>query len=157
MNIINWNIGNKFQWNFNQNSNFSHEFSFKKMHLKMLSAKWRLLHLGVNALMRHEHWFRRWLGAIQQQAITWVNVDPDLCHHMASLGHSELKQTMIKFDCNFRSEKCIWRNAMSGDHFLQTPSQWQMMLQYNVSHWLGPYTKWSLCKMAWLEISSVRI
>ena len=25
-----------------------------------------------------------------QQAITWVNVDPDLCCHMASLGHNVL-------------------------------------------------------------------
>ena len=29
-------------------------------------------------------------GAIRQQAITWANVDPDLCHHMVSLGHNEL-------------------------------------------------------------------
>ena len=25
-----------------------------------------------------------------QQAITWANVDPDLCRHMASLGPNEL-------------------------------------------------------------------
>ena len=30
------------------------------------------------------------LGAVRQQAITWANVDPDLCCHMASLGHNEL-------------------------------------------------------------------
>ena len=29
-------------------------------------------------------------GAIRQQAYTWTNVDPDLCHHMVSLGHNEL-------------------------------------------------------------------
>ena len=34
--------------------------------------------------MTSQHWFRQWLG------ITRVNVDPDLCHHMASLGHNEL-------------------------------------------------------------------
>ena len=28
--------------------------------------------------------------AVRQQAITWANVDPDLCCHMASLGHNEL-------------------------------------------------------------------
>ena len=28
--------------------------------------------------------------AVRQQAITWANVDPDLCHHMASLGYYEL-------------------------------------------------------------------
>ena len=31
-----------------------HEFSFKKMHLKMLSAKWRLFGLGLNVL--HDKW-----------------------------------------------------------------------------------------------------
>ena len=31
-----------------------------------------------------------WLGAVRQQAITWAIVDPDLCRHMASLGHNEL-------------------------------------------------------------------
>ena len=31
---------------------------------------------------------RAWCG--HQQAITWANVDPDLCRHMASLGHNEL-------------------------------------------------------------------
>ena len=37
-----------------------------------------------------QHLLRWWLVAIKQQAITWVNVDQDLCHHMASLGHKEL-------------------------------------------------------------------
>ena len=41
-------------------------------------------------LMRSQHWFRWWLGTVRQQAITWANVDPDLCCHMASPGHSEL-------------------------------------------------------------------
>ena len=33
-------------------------------------------------------WCRR--AAVRQQAITWGHVDPDLCRHMALLGHSEL-------------------------------------------------------------------
>ena len=32
--------------------------------------------------MISQHWFRWWLGAVRQQAITWVNVDPDLCRHI---------------------------------------------------------------------------
>ena len=38
------------------------------------------------------HWWQvniasgKWLGAATQQAITWANVDPDLCGHIASLG-----------------------------------------------------------------------
>ena len=34
--------------------------------------------------------FRQWLGAVRQQAITWTNIDLDLCHHMASQDHNEL-------------------------------------------------------------------
>ena len=41
--------------------------------------------------MKTQWWLRWWLGAIRQQAITWANVDPDLCHHMASLSQNELK------------------------------------------------------------------
>ena len=41
-------------------------------------------------LMISQHWFRKWLVAVRQQAITWANGDPDLCRHMASLGPNEL-------------------------------------------------------------------
>ena len=34
---------------------------------------------------------------VRQQAITWANVDPDLCRHMASLGPSELNKIWMKF------------------------------------------------------------
>ena len=35
----------------------------------------------------------------RQQAITWANVNPVLCHHMASLGHKEsMKNRQTKFD-----------------------------------------------------------
>ena len=37
--------------------------------------------------MISQHWFK---GAIRQQTITWTNVDPDLYHHVATLGHNEL-------------------------------------------------------------------
>ena len=43
------------------------------------------------SLMISQHRLRQWLGAVRQQAIiTWANVDPDLCRHMASLGHNVL-------------------------------------------------------------------
>ena len=38
--------------------------------------------------MISQHWFRQWLGAVRQQAITLANVD--LCRHVASVGHNEL-------------------------------------------------------------------
>ena len=40
--------------------------------------------------MISQHWFRQWLGAVRQQAITWANVDLVPCRHMASSGHNEL-------------------------------------------------------------------
>ena len=39
-------------------------------------------------LMISQHWFRWWLGAVRQQAITWANVDLVPCRHMASPGHN---------------------------------------------------------------------
>ena len=36
-------------------------------------------------------------------AITWANVDPDLCRHMAALGHNDLK---INAECIDKSNKC---------------------------------------------------
>ena len=35
-----------------------HIFSFKKMHLKMSSAKWRLFGLGLNELSKHKTWIK---------------------------------------------------------------------------------------------------
>ena len=43
-------------------------------------------------LMISQHWFRYWLGAVRQQAITWANVDPVFCRQMAPLGPNELMQ-----------------------------------------------------------------
>ena len=47
------------------------------------------------------------------------------------------------------SFSCLRPLAMHGitirDHFVNAPSQWEMMLQCNIiSHWLGSFTKWSL-------------
>ena len=39
-----------------------------------------------------QYWFREWLGAARQQAINWGYDGQDLCHHISSLGHNELKK-----------------------------------------------------------------
>ena len=39
-------------------------------------------------LMTTQHWFRWWLGAIRQEAITWANVNPD--RFISSYGFSRL-------------------------------------------------------------------
>ena len=36
---------------------------------------------------------------ISQQAITWANIDPDICCPMVSLGHNELKQSANHYAC----------------------------------------------------------
>ena len=41
-------------------------------------------------LIISQHWFRWWLGAVKQQAITWTSVDQDLQRQMVSLGPNEL-------------------------------------------------------------------
>ena len=46
--IVNKTLGNKIQWNFNQNSNIF----IKKMHLKMSSGKWHLFCLCLNVLIK---------------------------------------------------------------------------------------------------------
>ena len=41
--------------------------------------------------------------------------------------------------------------AMSRDHFVHAPSQWETMLHCNVvSHWLGSHKKWSLDEIYFL-------
>ena len=36
-----------------------------------------------------QHWFRHLHGTVRQQAITWPNVDPDLCRYTVSPGHND--------------------------------------------------------------------
>ena len=37
----------------------------------------------------------KWLGGVYQQAITWANIDPDLCHQIGSPDHNELNCTRL--------------------------------------------------------------
>ena len=77
-------------------------------------------------LMISQHWCRWWLGAIRHHAITWANVDPDLCCHMASLDHNELVHEgycsllVSNWDrvesCERICILCPWQNTM----------EWQM-------------------------------
>ena len=78
-----------------------------------------------NLLMISQHWFRYWLGAVRPQAITWANIDPDLCH-IASLSPNELTHwgwvmhrcvselTIIESDNGLlsgRRQAIIWTNS----------------------------------------------
>ena len=74
-------------------------------------------------LMMSEHWFRQWLGAVRPQTIAWANVAPDLCHHMAWLGHNELK-SRFRRDCHKRwiclyiPDKYVLRKCVFQKEFL---------------------------------------
>ena len=55
----------------------------------------------------------KWPVAIRHQAITWANFDPELYHHMESLGHNDLivKPTPDFVDVlldDFTSVACMW-------------------------------------------------
>ena len=57
--------------NFSETLSEIHKFSFKKMHLKMSSGKWRPFCLGLNVLnisFETQHWSLYWLGTIRQRA-----------------------------------------------------------------------------------------
>ena len=63
-------------------------------HLRIMTwDEWR-----GTSLMISQHWFRQWLGAVRQQAITWANVDLVPCRHMASVGPSELMSKNKELD-----------------------------------------------------------
>ena len=36
-----------------------------------------------------------WYGAIREQAITWANIGPDICHIMASLNQNEFDKYFL--------------------------------------------------------------
>ena len=60
--------------------------------LKLLSCE-----CHRSPLMRSQHWFREWFGAVRQQTITWVIVGPVLCRHMASLGHNDFPEARWQY------------------------------------------------------------
>ena len=45
----------------------------------------------VILVMKSQHWFRDCL--VRQQGITWANIDPEACRHMASPGHNVWTQS----------------------------------------------------------------
>ena len=80
-------------------------------------------------LMISQHCFRWWLGAVRHHAISWTNVDPDLCHHMTSLGCNELKGSplihFVKKYSKYRSDiMCFcefkeWSYSIFATHIMQ--------------------------------------
>ena len=67
-----------------------HIFSFKKMHLKMSSAKWRPFCLGLNMFM-HEYKRCVWKAIEKNMSADWkLWAAYHVIHYLASLLHSSL-------------------------------------------------------------------
>ena len=98
--------------NLNEMLIVNHTFPFKKMRLKISSAKWRPSCLDPNVLSSWtvstscenslrwmpQNTFYDMLTLVQVmacvQAITRANIDPDLCRHVTSQDHNELNRSM---------------------------------------------------------------
>ena len=112
-----------------KNSNSAQMLLIKFM--SIFFVKLLLYECHSTPLMISQHWFRYWLGAVRQQAITWDNVDPDSCHHMLPLGHNELILYQV----------LAWgRQATS--HYLRQCWPWFMPPYVAIrSQWVNEHTK----------------
>ena len=73
---------------------------------------------------------------MKQQVITWINVVPDLCHHMMSLGHNELIHLWHIHQDNFHSPAVynhgswVWRRH--GFNTTHKQQQWRWVIRHPV-------------------------
>ena len=82
--------------NFSEISIEIYTFSFKKMHLKMSSGKWRPFCLDLNELIQHcEDW--NGLLLVQHQAITLISIDLTLYVLNFSEGTSNIYLHFMSF------------------------------------------------------------
>ena len=72
----------------------------------------------------------------------------------------QIPQKYIFYTMNLALVEISWNSILreSRDHFVYVPSQRDMALYCNaVSHWLGPYTEWSLWKHARLSLKHFNV
>ena len=100
--------------NFSEILSEIHSFSFKKMHLKMLSAKWRLFCLGLNELT---HWGRDKTAAILQMTFQ--------IHF--------LEWKLLYFDSNLTvcSHRSNWQDVIIGSDNGLVHNRWQAITWTN--------------------------
>ena len=82
-------------------------------------------------LMISQYWFRKWLGAVRQQAITWANVDPDLYRHMAWLGHHELDKGLRRL-VYWRIWACVYMYIYM---YIYIKVEWHIWVSKLGQHW----------------------
>ena len=116
------------------------------------------------SLMISQHWFRWWLGVVRQQAITWVNVDLVLCHHMVSLGHNGLTSSYwtINYPCGTLTMVCFftswWQDYVeTDDQDYRSGIQTHINLSMELS-WNNPSpTVTPLCRLLTFEVVDMTI
>ena len=94
-------------------------------------------------LMRSQYWFRLWIGAVGQQAITETNVDPYLFHHMASLDHDELNPE-LRFSQIIRYLSAIGTSKFTLTDWSET--RWPPLSRHFQMHFLE--WKWIAIKIS---------
>ena len=112
-----------------------------------ISCEIALLWMSLDiSLMISQHWFRQWLGAVRQQAITWSNIDSDLCRHLASLGpHELITRPGDRWSNAFPLEWGIRRLENERmDQWVNQPHEnrdsWVLFLPIMLSIWCAPWT-----------------
>ena len=65
------------------------------------------------------------MGAVRQQAITWANVDPDICSHIALLGHNAFcwYKTWFGVHLNGYGQIRFYPAALKGSGVLSSPER----------------------------------
>ena len=121
--------------NFKEIVNKIHAFSFKKMHLEMLSAKWRQFCLGFSVLVRNctsENYVIIDLATVCCQAIIWTSVDILTC--TAKLGWI-VKTVFFIHENAFRNIVCHNSAILSGPYRTDVNMLWQdaSSSSYNIS------------------------
>ena len=128
-------------------NNFNSVISEHMLQIKFMTTVvlWGECHR--TSLMISQHWFRYWLGAVRQQANTWLNVDTDLCHHMASLGHNELKHgrsRMVKRHWAMLVHLCmsppVSANVCGSDHY---PASLSSLYDQKLFSWISNFGYWN--------------
>ena len=68
-----------------------YRFISRALPMKMLASE-----CYRSQAMIGQYWFRPWLGVVRQQTINCINVDPNLCRQMVSLGHNVLNTRILQ-------------------------------------------------------------
>ena len=124
------------------------------------------------SLMISQHWLNCWWSAWWQQAITWINVEPNIYYHIMSPGHNELMSVMW-WKCSQGREKIVphpdnpdnctimictkllWLFMCKSEHVMCLMVGYLMKLINNLSDsylWWLIFLQWMLCAIHLLSL-----